>query len=240
MRCCPEPILTTLRYAENAMKHNKREKWNWQRTMENRIDSGTLRRRFGNLPRPRLVRNSNNPYTAKRKTLQQRINNMKLKLLGLTIFEFERDSADSSASPRYSSREAPGKSPSSLSTTSKPMRPFAELHQSAEMLPRTRRGIIDVDASLQLLGITDPNVLWRQRFKPGTAGTVLKCILGARGQRSGQSARDQVSPDLYIYPAEDLPLVAATGKLDLAACLSMFDIQELWRPDKLTGSGQIN
>ena len=134
------------------------------------------------------------------KTLQQRINNMKLKLLGLTIFEIERDSADSSASPRYSSREAPGKSPSSLSTTSKPTRQFAELHQSAEILPRTRRGIIDVEASLQLLGITDPNVLWRQRFKPGTAGTVLKCILGAQGQRPGQSALDQVSPGPLYLP----------------------------------------
>ena len=167
---------------------------------------------------------------------------MKLKLLGLTIFEIERDSADSPASPRFSSYEAPGKSPSSVPTTSKPMRQFAELHQSAEILPRTRRGIIDVEASLQLLGITDPNVLWRQRFKPGTAGTVLKCILGARGQRSGQPARDQVSPDLYTYPAEDLPLVAGTGKLDLAACLSMFDIEEpsvLWekrfRPNSAGG-----
>jgi hypothetical protein len=122
------------------------------------------------------------------------------------------------------------------------MQPSGELHQSAEMLPRTRRGTIDVEASLQLLGISDPNVLWRQRFKPGTAGTVLKCILGAQGQRRGQSALDQVSPDLYTYPAEDLPLVAGTGKLDLAACLAMFDIQEpsvLWekrfRPNSAGG-----
>ena len=100
------------------------------------------------------------------------------------------------------------------------------------MLPRTRRGTIDVDASLSLFGIKDPNVLWQQRFKSGTAGVALKCILGAQGQRPGQSAQDEVSPDLYTYPAEDLPLVSETGKLDLAACFVMFDIREpaaLWK-----------
>src|ERR1035437_6335321 len=131
----------------------------------------------------------------KEKVLQQKLNDMKLKLLGLTIFEIERDSADSSASARYSPRAEAAESPSSNPTTSIPMRPFAGLHQSAEMLPRTRRGTIDVEASLSSLGIKDPDALWQQRFKSGTAGAALKCILGAQGQRPGQSARDQVSPD---------------------------------------------
>jgi hypothetical protein len=168
----------------------------------------------------------------KEKALQQKLKDMKLKLLGLTIFEIERDSADSSASPRYSPRAEAAKSPSSTPTTSIPMRPFAELHQSAEVLPRTRRGTIDVDASLSLFGIKDPKALWQQRFKSGTAGAALKCILGAQRQRPGQSAQDEVSPDLYTYPAEDLPLVPETGKLDLAACFVMFDIREpavLWK-----------
>ena len=169
---------------------------------------------------------------------------MKLKLLGLTIFEIERDSADSSASPRYSSRAEAAKSPSSTPTTSIPMRPFAELHQSAGVLPRTRRGTIDVDASLSSFGIKDPKALWQQRFKSGTAGAALKCILGAQRQRPGQSSQDEVSPDLYTYPAEDLPLVPETGKVDLAACFVMFDIREpavLWgkrfRPN--TAGGRI-
>ena len=106
------------------------------------------------------------------------------------------------------------------------MRPFVELHQSAEMLPRTRRGTIDVEASLSSFGIKDPNALWQQRFKPGSAGAALKCILGAQGRKPGQSSRDEVSPDLYTYPAEELPLVPETGKLDLAACFAMFDICE--------------
>src|ERR1035437_1100783 len=168
----------------------------------------------------------------KEKALQQKLKDMKLKLLGLTIFEIERDSADSSASPRYSPRAEAAKSPSSTPTTSIPMRPFAELHQSAEVLPRTRRGTIDVDASLSLFGIKDPKALWQQRFKSGTAGAALKCILGAQRQRPGQSAQDEVSPDLYTYPAEDLPLAPQTGKLDLAACFVMFDIREpavLWK-----------
>jgi hypothetical protein len=168
----------------------------------------------------------------KEKALQQKLNDMKLKLLGLTIFEIEWDSADSSDSARYSPRAEAAEFPSSTPTISIPMRPFAELHQSAEMLPRTRRGTIDVDASLSSFGIKDPKALWQQRFKSGTAGAALKCILGAQGQRPGQSAQDEVSLDLYTYPAEDLPLVPETGKLDLAACFVMFDIREpavLWR-----------
>src|ERR1035438_8328582 len=139
--------------------------------------------------------NSEDPCTAIRRNPPTRINNMKLKLFGLTIFEMERDSSGLSAAPRFSTP-----------ATSTPLLSSAELHQSAEMLPRTRRGTIDVEASLQLLGITDPKVLWQQRFKPGTAGAALKCILGAKGRKPGQSPQDQVSPDLYEYPAEKLPL----------------------------------
>jgi hypothetical protein len=157
---------------------------------------------------------------------------MKLKLFGLTIFEMERDSSGFSAAPRFSTRAAFAEPPPSTPATSTPLRSSAELHQSAEMLPRTRRGTIDVEASLQLLGITDPKVLWQQRFKPGTAGAALKCILGAKGRKPGQSPQDQVSPDLYEYPAEKLPLLPGTRKLDFAACLAMFDIQDpsvLWK-----------
>jgi hypothetical protein len=168
----------------------------------------------------------------KEKARQQKLNDMKLKLLGLTIFEIERDSADSPASARYSPRAVAAESPLSPPTTSITMRPFAELHQSAEKLPRTRRGTIDVEASLSSFGIKDPNALWQQRFKPGSAGAALKCILGAQGRKPGQSSRDEVSPELYTYPAEELPLVPETGKLDLAACFAMFDIREpavLWK-----------
>jgi len=100
------------------------------------------------------------------------------------------------------------------------------------MLSRTPRGTIDIEASLQALGITDPGVLRQRRFKPGTVGTALKCVLGARGHRPGRLAQDQDSPDLYTYPAEELPLLPGTGKIDLAACLEMFGIQDpavLWK-----------
>jgi hypothetical protein len=66
-----------------------------------------------------LVTGSFCPETAtphaqrKEKTLQQKLNDMKLKLLGLTIFEIERDSADSSASARYSPRAVAAEFPSS-------------------------------------------------------------------------------------------------------------------------------
>ena len=117
-------------------------------------------------------------------------------------------------------------------TTSAPLRPLAALRRSADILPRTKRGAIDVEASLRLWGITDPKVLWQQRFKPGTAGTALKCILGARGLKPEQPASERPAPDLDECPPEQLPLVPETGKLDLAACLAKFNIQDpsaLWK-----------
>ena len=157
---------------------------------------------------------------------------MKLKLFGFSIIEIERDSSGFSAEPRFSTHAAFAEPPSSAPGTTTLPQSLSELHQSAEMLPRTRRGTIDVEASLQWLGISDPKVLWQQRFRPGTAGTVLKCILGSQGRKPKPSESDQVSDDLYTYPAEKLPLVAGTGKLDLGACLAMFDVRDpsiLWK-----------
>jgi hypothetical protein len=154
---------------------------------------------------------------------------MKVKLLGLTVFEIERDSSEVTAPPRPSANTTPSKASARAQTTLVP-RPWAALHQPADILPRTERGKIDVQASLRLWGIAEPKVLWQQRFKPGTAGTALKCILGSKG-RPARPACDSVAPDLETYPAKDLPLVPGTGKLDLDACLATFGIRNpavLW------------
>ena len=167
---------------------------------------------------------------------------MKLKLFGLTIFEIERDSSALSGSRQsFPDKPSPDVRPA-VETTSAPRRPLPELQQSAAVLPRNHKGTIDVEASLRLLNIEDPKVLWKHRYKPGTAGTALKRVLGAQGLKPGHTGSGQQPPDLYNYPAADLPLVAETGKLDLQACLAMFDIPDpsvLWkkrfRPDSAGG-----
>ena len=62
------------------------------------------------------------------------------------------------------------------------------MHQSAGILPRTKRGTIDVEASLRMWGITDLQMLWQKKFKRGTAGTALKCVLGSKGRKPARPA----------------------------------------------------
>ena len=157
---------------------------------------------------------------------------MKVNLFGLTIFELQRDIPEAAAPRRLSVDTVPAKPSQRAKMAPAPPWPWAALHQSAEKLPRTKRGTIDVEASLLLLGIADPSLLWQHRFKPGTAGAVLKCILGARGQKPVPQACDGAAPDLETYPAKDLPLLPATRQLDIEACLAQFDIRDpaiLWQ-----------
>lgn len=166
---------------------------------------------------------------------------MKVKLFGLTIFEIQQDGAAVAAATCYSPKLTIAEPPPATPVTPTPRRPWAELHQPDDILPRTRRGTIDGEASCRLLGITDPKILWQQRFKPGTVGTALKCILGAQGRKPAPSTLDQFSPDLYTCPPQALPLVSGTRKLDLVACLAKFDIGDpsvLWNqkfPPKSAG-----
>jgi hypothetical protein len=157
---------------------------------------------------------------------------MKVKLFGLTVFEIQRDIPAVAAPQRLSVDTTLAKPPHRARAALTLPRPWAALHESANVLPRTKRGTIDVEASLRLWGITDPDLLWQHRFKPGTAGTVLKCILGARGQKPEPPASDGEAPDLETYPARDLPLLPGTGQLDIESCLARFDIRDpavLWQ-----------
>ncbi|MCX6927831.1 MAG: hypothetical protein NT154_32175 [Verrucomicrobia bacterium] len=81
-------------------------------------------------------------------------------------------------------------------------------------------------------GITDLQMLWQKKFKRGTAGTALKCVLGSKGRKPARPACDGVAPDLETCPVKELPLVPGTGRLDLDACLAKFGIQDpavLWQ-----------
>ena len=167
---------------------------------------------------------------------------MKVKLLGLTVFEIQRDFSEVAPPRRLPANATPAKPPPRAQAACAPPRPWAALHQSADILPRTKRGTIDAETSLRLWGITDPKLLWQHRFKPGTAGTALKCILGARAQKLEPPASDGLASDLAACPSEPLPRVPGTGKLDLDACLARFGIEDpsiLWekryRPNSVGG-----
>jgi hypothetical protein len=52
------------------------------------------------------------------------------------------------------------------------------------------------------------------------------------GRKPVPPACDGILPDLETYPAKDLPLLPGAGKLDLEACLALFDIRDpavLWK-----------
>jgi hypothetical protein len=118
-----------------------------------------------------------------------------------------------------------------MSVTPEPALPQIDLHQSANLLPRTPRGTLDTEAGLRLFGLSDPSILWRQKFKVGTAGAALKRTLGAQGRKPKHSPIDQAQMDLDTYPASELPLLPGTRKLDLVASLALFNIQDpavLW------------
>ncbi len=99
---------------------------------------------------------------------------------------------------------------------------------------------LNIEACLDLYGITDTDELWKQQFKPGSAGHSLRAALGASGYRSGQKSmacavapvpltasqladRDNLTPDI-------LPRLP-NGKLDVEAGLKLLKItdpSELW------------
>ena len=62
-------------------------------------------------------------------------------------------------------------------------------------------------------------------------GSALKCILAPRRGEPSPSALAELVPDLHACAGDDLPLAPATGKIDVAACLNRFGIQDpavLW------------
>jgi hypothetical protein len=157
---------------------------------------------------------------------------MKIKLLGLTVFEIQRDPSAVPTSRLPKANAMPPQRPPRAPTPLSHPLPWTVLHQPAAILPRTKRGKIDVEACLLLLGSSDTSMLWKHRFKTGTAGAALKCILGARGQKPAPRAPEGEAPNLETYPAKDLPLLPGTEQLDIEACLARFDIRDpaiLWQ-----------
>jgi hypothetical protein len=165
------------------------------------------------------------------KSRQKQSIDMKVKLLGITVFEIQQDPI----TPL--SRDCSPLTPAARPAPEQPSVPLqrhlaSALRQPSHVLPRTDKGTIDVARSLQMLDVRDPDALWRQKFERGTAGAALKCILGAQRQRQREDTPTPSAPDLRTYPADELPLEPGTGRLDLGACLLLFGIKDpaaLWQ-----------
>ena len=125
---------------------------------------------------------------------------------------------------------------------------FTDVAESLPKCPSKNNGRrLNLEACLDLYGITDPNELWNHDFKKGSAGHSLRQSLGASGYRSGKKPmpyvvksvpltvgqfadRDNLKPDV-------LPRLG-NGKLDVEAGLKLLKITdpaELW--DRTTKFG---
>ena len=108
---------------------------------------------------------------------------MKIRILGLTIFEIE---TNLSAMPPGPPPGLPAKSAKSRRPTAivpAASRPLADLHKAADLLPRKARGTLDVEAGLRMFALKDAAVLWEQKYPSGSAGAALKRALGSIGRK---------------------------------------------------------
>jgi hypothetical protein len=113
------------------------------------------------------------------KLIEQKLNVMKIKILGLTLFEIQRDLPAAFSGPPKASPAKPVTSRRPTPIVSPAVRPLADLYQTDDLLPRTARGTLDLDAAIRMFGLKDVAVLWRQKYPSGTAGEALKRTVGA-------------------------------------------------------------
>ena len=185
---------------------------------------------------------------------------MKLKILGIPIIEYQPHEPNSTR--QFSAPEFPPANDLPFSPHQSPRRTkppvefddfggipnqksfddmFTDAAKSLPTLKSKNNGRrVDIEACLDLYGITDTDELWKQQFKPGSAGHSLRAALGASGYRSGKKStaclvapvpltasqladRDNLTPEI-------LPRLP-NGKLDLEAGLTLLkitDSSELW------------
>jgi len=113
---------------------------------------------------------------------------MKIKILGLTVFEMERALPATLSGPPPAPPVKPAKSRPPRVIVSPAPHPLADLHKAADLLPRTARGTLDAEAALRMFGLKDVAVLWQQKYPSGTAGAALKRVIGAAGLKPAQTA----------------------------------------------------
>ena len=96
---------------------------------------------------------------------------MKIKVFGLTVFELQQDTPPMPSGKPPGTRAAVAKPrcPAPAAVASPP-RPLADLDRAAELLPRTSRETLDVNATLRLFGLKDAAVLWQRNTRRAAAG----------------------------------------------------------------------
>jgi hypothetical protein len=136
---------------------------------------------------------------------------MKIKVLGMTVFELQRDPPamhpDKPSGPRAVSAKPRCPAPAAVAP---PPRPLADLDRPAELLPHTSKGTLDVNAALRLFGLKDAAVLWQQKYPTGSAGAALKRALGALGLKPAVPPRRiRQDPQGVGSAAKQTPALAA-------------------------------
>ena len=140
---------------------------------------------------------------------------MKIKILGLTVFEMERDLAAALSEPPPEPPVAPAKSRRPTVIASPAPLPLADLHKPAGLLPCTARGTLDLDEALRMFGLKDVAVLWQQKYPSGTAGAALKRVVGAAGLKPARTAdrvrrcRAGLTPGANPETASSAPLLSS-------------------------------
>jgi hypothetical protein len=138
---------------------------------------------------------------------------MKIRVLGLTVFELQTDTPAMPSDKPPGTRAALAKprcpAPAAVSP---PPRPLADLDRAAELLPRTSRETLDVNATLRLFGLKDAAVLWQKKYPSGSGGAALKRALGALGRKPALPPRRiRQDPEGLGSGAKQPPALPAAG-----------------------------
>jgi hypothetical protein len=190
---------------------------------------------------------------------------MKIKILGISIFEYqpsEQQLVDDLFPPAFN---PVSHGPLTLSRVSpKPKRVTASIigddipnektmadlfTDSGSSLPlhnsRNNGPRLNIDACLDLYGITSPNDLWNHDYKPGSAGYRIRAALGGVGYGPKQKpilapAAADDNPMTTMLKSE-LPKIPGTKQEDLEAGLKLFgltveDPSSLWNYRYLPGT----
>jgi hypothetical protein len=189
---------------------------------------------------------------------------MKIKLFGIPIFEYQPSEASLKAGfippamqPVIRASLVPPK-PTKLQLTpnggsgipnQKSLDDLANDPASSLPAHKVRRKMrLNIEAALDLYGITNPNDLWRHEFKPGSAGRRLRAALGAIGygpnsNSTSSSAEPAPLTASQLSDRDNLPSAILprrpNGKLDVAAALKLLEISnpdELWRQQTKFGT----
>ena len=138
------------------------------------------------------------------KIVKQSKNIMKIKILGITVFELEPSSSATSSGKPPARSAAPSPTQRTRAVALPAPRPLADLLRADDCLPRTRCGTLDVDAALQMFGIKDVAILWQRKYPSGSGGASIKRTLGSLGRKPVPPAEEHRLKTKESAPSEGI------------------------------------